>query len=125
MKLRIKELLSRTLEGKMFPVAIPIEYDREDLFLSPVQRSAKRVCEFIMNQEPIVLEECAFTGLLTFDNSVEGDIFNRHGHRAFREAMNAFYNKPINNLSTFEWQHSTADFEYIIKNGLKEVKKEI
>lgn len=114
---RIRVLLQKTVAGEMLPEITPVEYDRTDLFLSPVQMSAKRVCEYITAQEPLILPECCFTGLLRFDGSVEGDIFSRPGHRHFGEAYANFYNKPVDSLLTFEWQHSVGDFAKIIRCG--------
>lgn len=115
---RIRILTEKTLKGEMWVEPNHIEYDRTDLLLSPIKMSGKRVCEYIVNQPSIVLEESCFTGLMRFDGSVEGDIFNRMGHRHFDEARKYFYNKPIDNLMTFEWQHSVGDFEKIIKYGI-------
>ena len=105
----------------MFVNPVKTEYDRCDYFLSPVKMSCKRVCEYILNQEPLICEESCFTGVITFDGSVEGDIFSRAGHKNFSVAGSLFYNKPIDNLVTFEWQHSAGDFGKIINRSLKEI----
>ena len=105
---RIKKLVELTVAGKLRPDPVKTDYDREDLFLSPVKMSSKRVCEFILNQEPVVLDESAMTGLLIFDGTVEGDLFHRAGHQFFDKAYQNFYNKPVDNLVTFEWQHFTG-----------------
>ena len=125
MKERIEKLVEKTVAGQMFVYPVKTEYDRCDLFLPPVKMSAKRVCEYIRNQEPLVVEESCFTGLLAFDGSVEGDIFNRNGHRNFGIACKNFYNKPVDNLLTFEWQHSAGDFGKIIRGGIIGIKEEI
>lgn len=122
---RIKKLAEKTVKGEMFVNPVKTEYDRCDYFLSPVKMSCKRVCEYILNQEPLIVEESCFTGLITFDGSVEGDIFSRAGHKNFSVASSLFYNKPIDNLVTFEWQHSAGDFGKIINRGLKEIKEDI
>ena len=122
---RIKKLVKKTVSGEMYVCPVKTEYDRCDLFLSPVKMSCKRVCEYIRNQEPLVVPESCFTGVFTFDGSVEGDIFGRTGHENFRIAYNNFYNKPVDNLLTFEWQHSVGDFSKIITGGLIGVKDEI
>lgn len=122
---RIKRLTERTIKGEMWVEPVKTEYDREDLFLSPVKMSGKRVCEYIANQDILILEESCFTGLMRFDGSVEGDIFHRSGHKNFSMATKHFYNKPVDNLVTFEWQHSVGDFEHIIRRGLHGVKEEI
>lgn len=125
MNSRIEKLLKKTLAGEMWVEPIKTEYDRTDLFLSPIKMSAKRVCEYILNQEIFILEESCFTGLIHFDSSVEGDIFHRSGHKNFAAAMSNFYNKPVDNLLTFEWQHSVGDFGKIINGGLESIKKDI
>ena len=122
---RIRKLAEKTINGDMYVYPVKTEYDREDLFLSPIKMSAKRVCEYILNQEPLIVEESCFTGLLKFDGSVEGDIFGRTGHRNFGIAYENFYNKPVDNLLTFEWQHSAGNFGKIINHGLVGIKDDI
>ena len=122
---RIEKLLQKTISGEMYNNPVKTEYDRCDLFLSPVKMSCKRVCEYILNQEPLIVEESCFTGLLKFDGSVEGDIFSRTGHRNFGIACENFYNKPVDNLLTFEWQHSVGNFGKIINHGLVGIKDDI
>ena len=73
---RIKKLVNKTVRGKMWVGPVKTDYDRTDLFLSPVKMSGKRVCEYIQNQEILIAEEACFAGLMRFDGSVEGDIFN-------------------------------------------------
>ncbi len=122
---RIEKLVNKTVSGEMYVYPVKTEYDRCDLFLPPVKMSAKRVCEYIRNQEPLIVPESCFTGLIKFDNSVEGDIFGRSGHANFEKAGNNFYNRPVDNLLTFEWQHSAGDFGKIINSGIIGVKDEI
>ena len=87
--------------------------------------SGKRVCEYIRNQEPLIVPESRFTGLIKFDGSVEGDIFGRMGHKNNSIACEYFYNRPVDNLLTFEWQHSVGNFGKIIAGGITGVKDEI
>lgn len=122
---RIEKLIKKTVSGKMYVNPVKTEYDRCDLFLPPIKMSCKRVCEYIRNQEPLILPETCLTGLIVFDGSVEGDIFGRSGHANFAAACNNFYNKPVDNLLTFEWQHSAGDFGKIINGGIIGIKEEI
>lgn len=122
MNKRIEKLLQKTISGEMYNYPVKTEYDRCDLFLSPVKMSGKRVCEYIRNQEPLIVAESCFTGLITFDSSVEGDIFHRGGHKNFHIACENFYNKPVDNLLTFEWQHSAGDFGKVINGGIIGIK---
>ncbi len=122
---RIKKLADMTVKGEMYIEHTDTEYDREDIFLSPVIMSAKRSGEYILNQKPYVSEYTALTGYLRFCGNVMGDIFNRSGHKNFDEIYNDFYNKPIDGLCTFEWQHSVADYEKVIKKGISGLKEDI
>ena len=122
---RIGKLVKKTVVGGMYVSPVKTDYDRCDLFLSPIKMSAKRVCKYIRNQEPLIVPESCFTGLITFDGSVEGDVFNRSGHKNFNIACEKFYNKPVDNLLTFEWQHSVGDFAKIINGGIVSIKDEI
>jgi len=125
MNKRIVELTKLTLEGKMYASPNKIEYDREDLFLSRQQRESKRLCEFILNQEPVLTEYSKMTGFFDFDGSVVGDAFRRGGHKATQEAFKLFYLKPIDNLSTMEWQHATADYKKVLEKGINGIIEEI
>ena len=122
---RIESLANKTVSGEMYVYPVKTEYDRCDLFLPPIKMSGKRVCEYIRNQEPLILPESRFTGLIKFDGSVEGDIFGRTGHKNNRIACEYFYNRPVDNLLTFEWQHSVGNFGKIIAGGITGVKDEI
>ena len=122
---RIRKLMERTIAGEMWVDPVKTEYDRKDLFLSPVKMSGKRVCEYIANQDILILEESCFTGLMHFDGSVEGDIVHRGGHKNFSIATKHFYNQPVDNLVTFEWQHCVGDYENIMRQGLVGIKEEI
>lgn len=125
MNARINELTKLTLKGEMYAHPTPTEYDREDLFLSKQQRESKRLCEFILNQEPVLTMYSKMTGFFNCDGTVVGDAFRRMGHAAFSEVYNGFYLKPIDNLSTFEWQHATADYKKVLEKGLSGIIDEI
>ena len=122
---RIESLANKTVSGEMYVYPVKTEYDRCDLFLPPIKMSGKRVCEYIRNQEPLIVPESRFTGLIKFDGSVEGDIFGRTGHKNNSIAFEYFYNRPVDNLLTFEWQHSVGNFGKIIAGGITGVKDEI
>ena len=122
---RIKKIADKTVLGQMYVYPTSTKFDRKDLLLSPVKMAGKRVCEYIINQEPLIVEESCFTGLITFNGDCIGDIFNRSGHENFARVYNAFYNKPVDNLLTFEWQHSVGNFGKIIDKGIAAVKEEI
>ncbi len=122
---RIKSLAERVVDGELYIEHTPTEYTPEDLFLSPVIMQAKRCKEYILNQKPFVSEHTALTGYLRFKGNVMGDIFMRNGHQNFDSAIEEFYCKPREGFVSFEWQHSVADFEKVIKIGINGFKKEI
>ena len=123
---RIKQLTVLTLKGKMFPNANETTFDENDLLLPRQHMESKRVCEFILNQEPVITEYSKMTGYFRFDHKgVVGDAFHRMGHKSFGEIKREFYIKPIDNLSTFEWQHATADYTKVLSKGISGIIEEI
>ena len=122
---RIKILAKRVAEGGLYIEHTPTEFSPEDLFLSPVIMQAKRCKEYILNQIPFVSKHTALTGYLRFKGNVMGDIFMRNGHSNFDAAIDEFYCKPREGFVSFEWQHSVADFEKVIKIGVRGFKEEI
>ena len=122
---RIRKLTELTLKGEMYAHPTKTEYDREDLFLSRQQRESKQLCQFILNQQPVLTEYSKMTGFFNCDSSVVGDAFRRRGHAAFVKLKDDFYCKPVDNLSTFEWQHATADYQKVLDKGIKGIIEEI
>ena len=115
---RIEKLTELTLSGEMYVNPIKTEFDREDLSLSENEMQVKRICEYLLNQEPKITKYSKLTGFFRFDGSVVGDAFGRSGHKATGEIMNLFYLKPLDNLSTMEWQHATADYAKVLNKGI-------
>ena len=122
---RIKKLTELTLNGDMYVSPVKTEFDREDLFLSKTDREVRRLCEYIKNQQPKLNEYSKMTGFFRCDGSVVGDAFTRVGHKATEEALNNFYLKSIDNLSTMEWQHATADYKKVLEKGINGIIGEI
>ena len=122
---RIRKLTELTLKGEMYAHPTKTEYDREDMFLSRQKRESKQLCEFILNQEPVITEYSKMTGFFNCDNSVVGDAFRRMGHINTQKLLQDFYLKGIDNLSTFEWQHATADYKTVLEKGINGIIEEI
>ena len=122
---RIENLTEQTLKGERYFVPEVPEYDRTDLFLPPMMMSAKRSKDYILSQTPVLDKNQALTGYFLFSGDVAGDIFNRCGHKNWLQVCRNFYNKPMDGLCTFEWQHSVADFEKVIKIGIEGYRNEI
>lgn len=122
---RIKALCDLTLKGEMYAVTTKTTFDDADLLLPRQQMESKRICEYILNQEPKLTEYSAMTGFFNFDGSVVGDAFRRGGHKSTGKALNLFYLKMIDNLSTMEWQHATADYAKILNKGIRGIIEDI
>lgn len=122
---RIKRLTELTLSGDMYVNSVKTEFDREDLLLSEGEMKVKRICEYIVNQEPKITKYSKLTGFFKFDGSVVGDAFSRSGHKATLEVMNLFYLKSVDNLSTMEWQHATGDYGRVLNGGINGIIAEI
>ncbi|MBQ4323905.1 MAG: hypothetical protein IJC19_08185 [Clostridia bacterium] len=115
---RIETLTKLTLAGKMFVNAKETAFDRQDIFLSECERDVKRICEYVLHQEPMITEHQTMTGFFRFNSSVVGTAFSRSGHRHTEALMREFYLKPVDGLSTLEWQHATADYRRVLEVGI-------
>lgn len=122
---RIKKLTEKTLRGEMYATTTETKFDREDIFLSRQERESKRLCEYIVNQKPVLTPYSKMTGFFNCNGSVVGDAFRRMGHKNFEKCRADFYLKSIDNLSTFEWQHATADYQKVLDIGLLGIIEEI
>ncbi len=123
---RIGRLTELTLAGRMFAYPTKTFFDEADLLLPKQQMESKRICEYILNQEPKLTEYSCMTGFFKFDGSVVGDAFGRQGHTVTQDvAVKFFYLKPIDNLSTMEWQHATADYTEILNKGISGIISDI
>ncbi len=122
---RIRVLTELTLKGGMYVTPIKTEFSRTDLFLPQEDCDVKRLCEYILNQEPKLTPYSRLTGFFNFDGSVVGDAFHRSGHRETGRALSLFYCKPVDNLSTMEWQHATADYRKVLTAGIRGILAEV
>ena len=64
---RIKKLTELTLSGQMYADTVKTTYDEADLLLPRQQMESKRICEYILNQEPKLTEYSCLTGFFNFD----------------------------------------------------------
>lgn len=116
---RIQKITEAVLAGNMYPNPQRVSYDRTDMFLSKRKRDAKRIYEYVTAQKPVLREYSAMTGLFVFDGSVPGDGMSVLGLENIQGLLREFFQKPLNNLSTFEWQHATADYNMLIRKGIR------
>lgn len=122
---RIKKLADLTLEGQMYVNPVETKNHGWDERKSRMENETDCLVEYILNQEPLVTEYSAFTGRFNFDGSVVGDAFKRGGHKYTQEALDRYYLKPQQNLSTMEWQHATADYKKVLEKGITGIIEEI
>ena len=122
---RIARLTEMTISGSMYPEINSVDFDRSDYFLCERKRNVKRLCEFIRAQNPRLTEYQTMMGSIRFDGSVVGDAFHRSGHKGMNILRENFYLKNIDNLSTCEWQHATADYKKVLEKGISGIIREI
>jgi len=125
---RIQRLLARALAADVRPKSVPVKYDPADMTLPEPVRIGKRLKEYISAQPVTLRVDEELVGWLSFDGSVESDLFPRRGHKAFGDAAwgkYKYYCRPQDALATFEWQHSSIDYAKLLKGGLLELRSEI
>ncbi len=119
---KINELAALIKTEDIFPSAVLGNYDAMDYVLSEPIFIGKRLAEYFSFQQVYITNSNFFTGIFRFNLSeadVPGDFFPRTNHKYFWKVAQHFYCKPLDNLSIFEWQHSSPNYEYILKNGIK------
>ena len=122
---RIKALTELTLKDGLYVYPVDTEFDREDIFLPRQQRESKQLCEAILSQKPKITEYSCFTGFFNLKDNVVGEGFGHSGYKNYQPFKELFYLKPVDNLSTHEWQHATADYKTVLAKGLKGIIEEI
>ena len=122
---RIQRLLARALAADVRPKPVAVKYDPADLALPEPVRIGKRLKEYISAQPVTLRADEELVVWLSFDGSVESDLFPRVGHKAFGAACGRYYCKPQDALATFEWQHSSIDYPKLVNGGLVQIRAEI
>ncbi len=123
---RIQRLLARALAGDIRPKPLRVAYDSADMALPEPVRIGKRLKEYISAQPVAIWPDEELVGWLSFDGSVESDLFQRIGHKAFKQhGYKRYYKKPQDALATFEWQHSSINYPKLINGGLIQIREEI
>ena len=102
------------------------EYDPADVLLPDVVMQSKRLAEYIAAQNIDVSRGQKLIGQMRFaDDSYPSAFFPRAGHKRFRDVQKVYYCKPVDNLVTFEWQHSVLDYKSMNEKGLEEKLQKI
>lgn len=115
---RISRLVKLTLDGKMYPAGKEIEFDRTDLFLPGSKMTVKRIHDFLLAQDNVFFDDQTLARPCALSCGVEADYMHFGSTENSKRLLKDSYCKPIENLSTFEWQHATADYSSILKLGL-------
>ena len=69
---RIKKLTELTLSGQMYVNTVKTVYDEADLRLPRQQMESKRICEYMLHQEPKLTEYSCLTGFFNIvDNPTD------------------------------------------------------
>lgn len=119
MNARIEKMVRNVFENDIYPKARETEYDKLDLLLPDLVRNTKRLCKYMLNQEVYIADDALFAGQTRFTKCpYPSDVFRRTGHARFGELLDELYCKQIDNLVSFEWQHSTPNYENIINYGI-------
>ncbi len=122
MKKIIDNLANQIRTEDIIPSPVLPEHDPFDYALPEPVFIGKRLAEYITAQTVYKTDSNMFTGMMRFyleKSDVPGNVFHRANHRMIGMAIENFYNKYVDNLVTFEWQHSAPNYEYILKNGIK------
>ena len=122
---KIKELLELGFENDIYPPMVHVEYSAEDTYMPESVMIAKRLREYMLAQTVKLYDGMRLVGMLRFDGSVPSQVFARHGHTNFYRAKALYYLKPQENLVTFEWEHSNANFDKVVNLGIEEYIKDI
>lgn len=123
---RIRRLLARALDHDVRPEPVPVQYNPADMSLPEPIRIGKRLKEFISAQPVTIREDEELVGWLSFDGSVESDLFQRIGHRVFQSVcMPQYYLRPQAAIATFEWEHCSIDYPKLVSGGLVQIRGEI
>ena len=125
MKPRIAEMAAYSRNHDIRPKPEPTEYDPHDILYPEPVMIGRRLKAYIENQEVQIGPNDRMTGVITFDGSVPSDLFHRTGHKHFAEISKVYYNQPQENLVTFEWQHSVAEFGRMVREGVDGLRSRI
>lgn len=117
---RVRALAQLVHTRDLLAPSCPVEYDPFDLSLPEPIMNAKRITEYILAQPVYLTEGNRFTGMLRLNAAkAPGDVFTRLNHPHFAQAYDAFYRKYVDDLVTFEWQHSSPDYKTILEKGVE------
>ena len=104
----------------VYPAPVHVEYPASLEQLPEASRVAAKFDIYMKAQTVETSLDGLLTGHFRFDGSFPSELFGRVGHKAFNEIVYPYYYcRPKENLATFEWQHSTPDYSYVIRHGIR------
>lgn len=116
---RIIRMAEYSLKNEIYPESVKPEFEPDDEMFPEAVKNGKRVAEFLAAQTVRIDDDDRFVGRIRFMGDVVGDIFRGSGHVCRGRASAKYYLKPLDNLVTFEWEHSNADFGIVIREGIE------
>ena len=127
MNQRINRLLEYVQTHDLFPAPIDFKCDPFDDNLAEPVRVAKVLTDYMLAQPVILNEDSELAGLTQFRQGcpVPSDLFPRSGHKHCSEGAGRYYCKPVENLCTWDWQHSNPNLAKAVRIGLNGYIQEI
>ena len=127
MNRRIGRLLEYVQTHDLFPAPIDFKCDPFDENLAEPVRNAKILVDFMLAQPVLLHEDSELAGLTQFRQGcpVPSDLFPRSGHQYSSAGCGRYYRKPVENLCTWDWQHSNPNLAKAIRIGLRGYVREI
>ncbi len=125
MEQRIQTLLELSNVQDIYPPTVPTAYDPIWLCEPDCILDAYRFAAYMQNQTVAIEPGIRLPGMFRFNGSFRGDLFTRVGHTRWSEVASAFYLKRYRGLATFEWQHSTLDYDMLMTGGINGLREKI
>lgn len=125
MENRIQTLLELSNVQDIYPPTVPTEYDPLWNCEPDCVMTALRFAAYMQNQTVAIEPGLRLPGMFRFDGSFCGDIFTRVGHKRWAEVAHPFYLKRYRGLGTFEWEHSTLDYDMLMTLGIEGLREKI
>jgi len=122
MNQRIAYLADLVKHVDLYPAPVATLFDPLDVCLPFPIRDAKRFSEYMQHQTIDVDPARRLVGSVRFDGSFRATLFGGEGH-TFRQELSPLYLKVIDNLVTYDYEHSTLDIECLLTLGIEGLKR--
>lgn len=122
MKSYILDIALRSKTSDLYEPSVNPSYDPLDYALPEPIVNAKWIMEYVLAQPVFIDDHNRFTGPFRYlydELPAPGDAYLRPNHPALSFAEKNFYNRYLDNLVVFEWQHSAPNYSFIVENGIE------